>query len=163
MWERLRVWTGWERLTGRCHNSPSNELKSLPADELSRVLDLYNAKTCRPEYIGGEFGEFASFEASARQAGQLSSLGNVPLLVVTKDTDRRSGEMTAAELTELEIWSREQAELTSLSPQSWRVIARGSGHAVHHTRPDVLVAETGRLIGYLRGGAVPPFGSTTNE
>lgn len=49
-WERVRVRTGWERLMGRCHNEPSDELKNLPSDEFSRLAGLYNAKTCRPEY-----------------------------------------------------------------------------------------------------------------
>ena len=30
-------------------------------------------------------------------------------------------------------------------PSSWRVIARGSGHNVHHQRLDVVVAEMNRL------------------
>jgi hypothetical protein len=53
--------------------------------------------------------------------------------------------------------------MKSLSPLSWRVIARNSGHAVHHDRPDVLVAEITRLVAYLRGGSSPPFGRTTTE
>jgi pimeloyl-ACP methyl ester carboxylesterase len=162
MAERARVWTGWERLMGRCHNEPSDELKNLPPDEFARLVDLYNAKTCRAEYIGGEFGEFVGFETSAKQAGQLTSLGNLPLLIVTKNTEPRK-DMTASDLAELEVWSRAQNELMSFSNQSWHVIARGSGHAVHHARPDLLASEIRRLVGYLKGGAVPPFGATTVE
>ena len=73
MWERLRVWTGWERLMGRCHNRPAKELESLSTDELARLVGLYNAKTCRPEYVGGELGELIAFEVSATQAGRLNS------------------------------------------------------------------------------------------
>jgi hypothetical protein len=93
----------------------------------------------------------------------LSSIGNLPLLIVAKDTERRNKDMTASDLAELEVWSREQAEMMSLSQKSWHVIARGSGHAVHHARPDLLVSETERLIGYLRSGILPPFGTTTTE
>ncbi len=61
------------------------------------------------------------------------------------------------------VWSREQEGMKSLSPDSWRVIARNSGHAIHHDRPDVVVAGITRLIDYLRGGPAPPFGRTTIE
>ena len=163
MWERLRVWTGWERLMGRCHNRPAKELESLPRDELARLVGVYNAKTCRSEYVGGELGELIAFEASARQAGRLNSFGNVPLLIVTKDPDQNGKKMSAADIAELAIWSREQDEMMSLSPKSWHVIAHGPGHAVHHGRPELLVSEIGRLIGCLRGGSAPPFGTTTTK
>jgi hypothetical protein len=44
----------------------------------------------------------------------------------------------------------EQAWSKSLSPLSWRVIARHSGHMVPLDRPDVIVAEITRLVDYLR-------------
>jgi pimeloyl-ACP methyl ester carboxylesterase len=163
MWERLRVWTGWERLMGRCHNRPAKELESLPKDELARLIGMYNSKTCRAEYVGGELGELIAFEISARQAGRLNSVGNIPLLIVTKDTDQNGKKMGVGDIAELTIWSREQDEMMSLSPKSWHVIAHGSGHAVHHSRPDVLVSEIGRLTDYLRGGPVPPFGTTATK
>jgi hypothetical protein len=52
-------------------------------------------------------------------------------------------------------------QMKTLSPRSWRVIARGSGHAVHHARLDLVVREIGLLIQYLGGGPAPPFGTTT--
>lgn len=64
---------------------------------------------------------------------------------------------------ELPVWVREQEAVKSLSPLSWRVIARGAGHGVQHDRLDVVVAEMTCLIGYLRGGPTPPFGSTVIE
>ena len=59
------------------------------------------------------------------------------------------------------VWAREQEALKSLSPVSWRVIARGARHAVHHGRPEVIVVEVTRLLQFLRGGPQPPFGSTS--
>ena len=43
---------------------------------------------------------------------------------------------------------------------SWRVIARGAGHALADDKPDVVVQEVKRMIEYLRGGSAPAFGST---
>jgi hypothetical protein len=140
---------------GNCRNTPSPELQQLAGQ--------YDAKMCRPEYVGGEDNELPYFEASFKQAARLTSFGNVPLLIVSKDPDRRRKGMTADDIAELPVWTREQEALKSLSPLSWRVVARGSGHGVNHDRPDVIIAETTRLIGYLRGGPAPPFGSTAIE
>jgi pimeloyl-ACP methyl ester carboxylesterase len=154
-WEELRVWSGWERLMGRCRNTPSPELQHLAGQ--------YDAKMCRPEYVGGEDSEFMDFETTCKQAERLTSFGNIPLLIISKDTELRKDGMTARAIAEMPVWAREQEALKSLSPLSWRVIARGSGHAVHHDRLDVIVAEMMRLIGYLREGPAPPFGSTAIE
>ncbi|MES1261129.1 MAG: alpha/beta hydrolase, partial [Acidobacteriota bacterium] len=163
MLERLRIWTGWERLMGRCMNRPSKELLSLPKDEFARLAGLYTAKTCRPEYVGGEIGELVAFEDSAKEAGRLTSFGNVPLLIVTQDTHASTVRKSEADAAELAIWSREQTEMMLLSPKSWHVIARGSGHAVHHGRPELLVSEIRQLIGYLRGDRVLSFGTTATK
>lgn len=154
-WEAVRVWSGWERLTGNCHNEPSPELKYL--------TPLYDAKMCRPEYVGGEDAEFPYFEDICKQAGRLTSFGNVPLLVISKDPGKFRHGMTADDLAERPIWDHEQELLKSLSPLSWRVIAKNSGHAVHHDRPEIVVIETEKLIGYLQGTAAPAFGSTRVE
>ena len=71
--------------------------------------------------------------------------------------------MTANAIAQLPVWAQEQEKSKSLSPLSWRVIARGSGHMVQHERLDVVVAEITLLIRYLRGGPAPPFGSTVIE
>jgi pimeloyl-ACP methyl ester carboxylesterase len=151
-WEKLRVWSGWERLMGRCHDTPSKELQYLAGQ--------YDAEMCRPQYVGGEDAEFLYFETTCKQAARLTSFGNIPLLIISQDPDRRREGMTANAIAELPVWAREQEALKSLSALSWRVIARGSGHGVHHDRLDVVVAEMSRLIGYLRGGPAPLFGST---
>jgi hypothetical protein len=100
---------GWERLMGRCHNCPAKELKSLPGDELARLVGLYNAKTCRPEYVGGEWGELIAFQVSATQAGRLNRIGNVPLLIVTKDPDENGRKMSAADIAEAAITRTDRA------------------------------------------------------
>jgi len=154
-WDELRVWSGWERLMGNCRNTPSPELHELAGQ--------YDAEMCRPDYVGGEDSELPYFETTCKQAARLTSFGNVPLLIVSQDPDRRRDGMTANEIAELPVWAQEQEELKMLSPLSWRVIARGSGHAIHHDRLDVVVAGMTRLIGLVRGGPAPTFGSTVIE
>lgn len=154
-WEKLRVWSGWERLMGNCRNAPSPELQHLAGQ--------YDAEMCRPEYVGGDDIELPYFEETCTQAARLTSFGNVPLLIISQDPDRRTEGMTANDIAGLSVWAREQEALKSLSPLSWRVIARGSGHAVHHDRLDVVVTQAARLIANLRGGPALPFGSTVIE
>jgi pimeloyl-ACP methyl ester carboxylesterase len=154
-WEKLRIWSGWERLMGRCHDEPSKELQYLAGQ--------YDAEMCRPEYVGGDDSEFLYFETACKQAARLTSFGNVPLLIVSSDTDQRGSGMTENAIAERSVWAREQETLKSLSRVSWRVIARGSGHGVHHDRLDVVVTEMTHLIAYLRGGPAPPFGTTAVE
>jgi pimeloyl-ACP methyl ester carboxylesterase len=155
MWERLRVWSGWERLTGNCHDEPSPELEYLAGQ--------YDATMCRPGYVGGEDSEFKYFEQICAQAARLTSFGKVPVLVISRDPNPRRESAGEQELSKVQVWAREQEQLKSLSPLSWRVIARGAGHAVHHDRLDLVVDEIARLIQYLRGGPAPPFGSTVVE
>ena len=134
-----------------------------PSPELQYLAGQYDAQMCRPEFVGGDESEFPFFEATCQQADRLKSFGQVPLLILSQDPDRPRDVMTANAVAELSVWSREQEALKALSPLSWRVIARGSGHGVQHDRPDLVVAEMTRLITFLRGGPQPAFGSTKIE
>jgi pimeloyl-ACP methyl ester carboxylesterase len=152
-WEELRVFSGWERLTGHCR-------ARVPKD-VAFMVGQYNAQQCRPEYEGGDLGEFMDLEDAARQAARTTSFGKIPLLILTKDTGRVEQGMSPNAVAGLPVWEREQEGLKSLSPASWRMVARGAGHQIYHDRPDVVVVEISRLILYLRGGPTPPFGTTT--
>jgi len=150
--EQLRVWSGWDRVTGNCHDKPSPEEASLAGQ--------YDAEMCRPEYVGEEDNELPYYEASFKQADRLTSFGHIPLLVMSRDPSLAK---IPAEIAEQPIWDHEQEALKSLSPVSWRVIARGGSHSLHHQRLDLVLVEITRLIDYLRGGPAPPFGTTTYE
>ncbi len=95
LWERLRVWSGWERLTGNCSNTPSPEVAYLAGQ--------YDAEMCRPEYVGGDDNELPYYDASFKQADRLKSFGHVPLLVISRDTSLRKEGMTADDLAEQPI------------------------------------------------------------
>jgi pimeloyl-ACP methyl ester carboxylesterase len=155
LWEKVRVWSGLQRLAGRC--------KGRPPMVLANMGGQYDAEKCRPEYIGADFGEYGDLETAAKQAGRLISLGSKPLLILSRDPDRRTDGMTPEEGNELAAWDRDQEELKSLSPMSRRVIVRGSGHEVSHARPDVFLAEVSGLLTYLRGGDALQFGITETE
>lgn len=151
--DRLLVWSGWERLVGHC---------SVPAENYPGWAGQYDAMACRPDYVHTEECELEYFEESSKQAGRLTSLGHIPLVVITRDPEFRK-DLSPQGVEETSVWQREQEASKSLSPLSWRVIARNSGHTIPRDRPDVIVAEVTRLIGYLRGGPAPPFGSTATK
>jgi len=142
----LEVWSGWDRLTGKCHSHPSKELTYLAAE--------YDAETCRIEYAGEEDNELPYFKESFDQAARLTTFGDIPLLIITRDTQSGMEKDDP-------IWDREQEGLKSLSRRSWRTIARGAGHGVHHARPEVVTSEIESLLDYLQGGPAPPFGTTS--
>jgi hypothetical protein len=82
------------------------------------------------------------------------------VLIISRDPELQGEAISAGESAQDRVWDQEQERMKSLSPSSWRVIARGAGHAVHHDRLDLVVAEMTVLLEHLRGGPPPPFGST---
>lgn len=151
--DRLSVWSGWERLIGHCRVS---------ATDFPGWAAQYDAMACRPDYVDTDECELDYFEQSSNQAERLTSFGDKPLLVITRDPDLRTG-MSPRTVAESPIWEAEQEGSKSLSPLSWRVIARNSRHMVPHDRPDLIVSEMTSLIAYLRGGSAPPFGTTLTK
>ena len=114
---------------------------------------------CRPDYVDTDESELDYFEESSKQAGKLTSFGNIPLLVITRDPNVRAG-MTSRGIAQIPVWQAEQESSKSLSSLSWQVIARNSGHMVPHDRPELVIAQLELLIKYLRGQSEPHFGST---
>jgi pimeloyl-ACP methyl ester carboxylesterase len=154
LWEdRLRGWSGWLCLRGKCSVQP---------EKFPGWAGQYDAMACRPDYVDTDESELNYFEATSEQSGRLMGFGDIPLLVITRDPGLREG-MSVRAVAQIPVWEAEQERSKSLSPRSWRVIARNSGHMVPFDRPDVIVAEITRLIAYLHGGPAPPFGSTATK
>lgn len=150
--EKLRVWSGWVRLMGRC----SIEDPSEPA----AVVGQYAAMLCRPRFVGGEENEYVYFEETLRQAARLVSLDPLPLLIISRDPAAEQ-DTSPETMAEERAWDAEQERMKALPSHSWRVVARGSGHAVHHARLELVVGEIRLLMADLAGGPAPPFGTTS--
>jgi pimeloyl-ACP methyl ester carboxylesterase len=58
-----------------------------------------------------------------------------------------------------------QEDLKKLSTRSRRIIAKGSGHYIQLSRPELIEREVSRFIEQIRGTAPEPadYGSTTME
>jgi hypothetical protein len=118
---------------------------------------------CRPGYVDTDESELNYFESSCHEAGRLTNFGDLPLLVISRDPDLRTPDMSERLTAQQPVWDREQEALKSLSSRSWRVVARSSGHMVPIDKPDVILREMNILIEYIRGGPPPPFESTMRD
>jgi len=143
-YSRIKDLVGVSRLLGQCEPSMPSALRSYQRYAL--------AEACRPEYETSWLGELDSFEASASEATN-TSLGNLPLLVISQDPNRPKPGWSARDINANPIWAAMQEQLKTLSTRSRRIIARGSGHRVQLDRPDVIVREVGELILEIRGTA----------
>lgn len=152
-WQKLRVALGWERLMGRCHDQVPPALAAWRGNS--------DAEQCRLRYVDGELPEWSEFDVAAQQAARLTTFGDLPLLVMSQDPDRPKPGWSPDAIAAQPVWWREQEALKSLSPRSWRVVARGSGHHIHQERPELVIAEITALVNYVRGGSAPPLGTTT--
>ncbi len=152
--EKLKVWLGWQRLTGKCHDDVPEPLAAFRGN--------YDALACRPTYVDGDLPEWSEFDTSANEAARITTFGQIPLLVMSQDPDRPKPGWTADAIAAQPIWSREQELLKAMSAQSWRVIARGAPHHIHESRPELVVSQITLLIECVRGGcAASPWGTTT--
>ena len=96
-------------------------------------------------------GTIIDREASAAQLAAITSLGSIPLIVLTQG--QMSGDFATA-------WSRFQDELATLSSNSLHMVAIDSGHSIQDDAPDLANASIRAVVEAARSGAsLPPCGS----
>jgi len=71
-------------------------------------------------------------------------------VIISRDPDRPKAGRSAESIAVDPIWNGLQESLKRLSPQSRRIIARGSGHHVMIDRPDVAIAAAREVIIEIR-------------
>jgi pimeloyl-ACP methyl ester carboxylesterase len=153
MWDLINQSTGWARLRGQCQGEVEKGLDTW--------RDLARAEACRPAYARSGLGEWDEFWHSADEAAEARCCGNIPLVIVSRDPDWRKPGWGAQAIAAQPIWNNLQESLKALSPQSRRIIARGSGHHVHIDRPDVVVAAIGQVVNDVRQHKPDPEVGTT--
>ncbi len=104
------------------------------------IRGLKRAISCRSSLYEIYYREWSSFPQSAAEARAITSIGSIPLIVITRDPSEERNSTREAE------WNRLQQERAHLSSNSEFVIASGSGHDVPRDRPDVIVAALKKLI-----------------
>ena len=134
----------------------------VPAALPERAADAYRAAVAaRPAVIDGMIAESAALPAIQEEvrAEEIRTLGDLPLVVVSHGVppvlpppagggDEVLHEYEAA-------WQAMQAELAALSSAGTHVVAEGSGHMVHHERPDLVVDAVREVVDAARARARP--------
>lgn len=91
-------------------------------------------------------------QTSARELAQVTSLGSIPLVVLTQ------GQMSGPFVRD---WSRVQDELAALSTNALHLVAKDSGHTIQEEAPELVVASAKAIVDAVRsGGDIPACGPT---
>lgn len=132
----LPRWRGW------CGSAAPEEIRGLK-----------QAISCRSSLYETFYREWSSFPQSATEVRAITSIGSIPLIVITRDptvAGNSSREMT---------WNRLQRERTKLSFNSEFEVAAGSGHDVPIERPDVITAAVRKIAAQTSGTGGQPGNS----
>jgi pimeloyl-ACP methyl ester carboxylesterase len=112
---------GLPRLLGWCGNGPSEIQAELRAIE------------CNVPRLRESIAEtLSTWDESAAQVRASGSLGNLPLIVISEDPAKNTPAF-------LSVFESGQEQLASLSSNSVRMTAIGSGHQIQRERPDLVI------------------------
>jgi pimeloyl-ACP methyl ester carboxylesterase len=95
------------------------------------------------------YREWLAFPQSADEVRTITSLGNIPLIVIARDPEVRGN--SPAEMR----WNQLQRQYLRLSPNSEFVIAEGSGHDVPLAKPDIVVNAVRKLHAHRASSREP--------
>jgi pimeloyl-ACP methyl ester carboxylesterase len=87
--------------------------------------------------------EREALPSSARQVGEVSSVGNIPLVVLSRDPDPAVGWGSPENRT---AWDHMQSELPSISTRGRRTTVKGATHYIQEDHPEVV---TQTILGML--------------
>jgi pimeloyl-ACP methyl ester carboxylesterase len=101
----------------------------------------------KPLNLALENPEHLAWQESLNEVGEMKSLGNRPVIVITAAT-------TFAELENVmfPVWLKLQNRLATLSSRSVHVLAQMSGHFVQLDQPDLVVAAIRAAVDAVRNG-----------
>ena len=142
---RALAWTGAVRALGIMEQMA--ESQHIPEDPAAEIVALEN----RTGYCAGVAHEAHGFESDVSQADPPASLGDLPLVVLTRGRVSSPKDfpipMSQASLDQLDqAWLTLQDELAALSTRSSHRIAPDSGHAIPIQAPAAVVAAVRDII-----------------
>jgi len=118
---------GVPRALGRCGTGTPELMRQLRTVECDMSWIQETIAECR-----------TMWDESAAEAGSVHSLGSMPLIVISEDPARNSGEF-------LPEFEKGQDALMHLSTDGSRVTAVGSGHQIQKERPNLVVSSVQRV------------------
>ncbi|HZQ70954.1 MAG TPA: alpha/beta hydrolase [Terriglobales bacterium] len=109
------------------------------------------AIACRSKPFATHYAQWSAFSASADEVRRLGPLGNIPLVVISRDPDRAPDLPGDPEFAMREQnWNKLQASFLQLSTDARQVIAKGSGHSVPSARPDAIADAIRDMVEKIR-------------
>jgi len=132
---------GIPRLLGQCDEDP-----------------FFRAAACNWHTAAETVAELKSFPAeSAAQTAATGSLGDIPLVVVSHDPNKRLGSFPAGMAKPAnEAWETMQEELVHLSTRATQVIATGSSHDIPWDGPDIVIGSVRNVVQQVRTASSAP-------
>jgi pimeloyl-ACP methyl ester carboxylesterase len=97
------------------------------------------ALDCRSSTLRSMRDEELWFRRSGQEVASITTLGNLPLIVLSHDPRTESGFPPEVAQSAEKQWSSMQEDLRSLSTNSKRIIARQSMHYVEAYRPELVI------------------------
>jgi pimeloyl-ACP methyl ester carboxylesterase len=107
------------------------------------VADPYTAISVTPRPQLATLDEFLGTAESLAQAAAVTSLGDMPLIVLSRGVPGADEQK----------WQRAQTELLHLSSNSRQVVAEQSGHNVPSDQPGAAVGAIAQMVELVRGRA----------
>jgi pimeloyl-ACP methyl ester carboxylesterase len=101
---------------------------------------------CRPKPFATHYQQWSNFPESADEVRQSGTLGDIPLVVISRDPNRAPDPQDPLFSKRERHWEKLQLSLTQLSTKATRVIATGSGHSIPVQRPEVIASAVRGLV-----------------
>jgi pimeloyl-ACP methyl ester carboxylesterase len=111
----------------------------LKAGMAPEIGNAYVARSVTPQAVQTGVDEFVGMSQGAAEAGAVTSLGELPLIVLSRAPDR-----------DLE-WDRKQSDLLGLSSNSQHLFADRSGHNIQLDQPEAAVNAIVQMLEQVRG------------
>jgi len=122
---------------------------ALPPESPGEWWELPGLRNGPPPSFSSEGLDFPASDAQVRAA---VSLGNLPLIILTRDPHWPGDPGTPVELQPVleGVWQELQRDLLTISKNSRQIVAVGSGHAIQFNNPQLVVDSIFEVIGQTR-------------
>ncbi len=141
VWLRMMQFTmpfGLPRWRGWCGSGPH------------QIAAEKRALGCQSHVYATHYAQWEAFPQSAAEVRNLGSLGDLPLVVISRDPNRSSTTDDIVSSRREQHWLKLQQQLVELSSNATHVVAEGSGHSVPARRPDVIVDSIRKMVAQVR-------------
>ena len=116
------------------------EIKKYPL-AVQSLFDTFKSFCYRPHYWASASSELANIEGSLKDIRAVSSLGNLPLIVLSQGS--KDSEVSDERV---QRWASLQLDLTKLSSNSQRIVAEDSGHLIQLDQPELVVDAVQQIV-----------------